>query len=364
MDVPRASRRRPVSADYPRGSRGGAATPSPETIHVAAAGAPRLVSEDYSRRCRSVSPRPGLRETPRDPPAGGDAIPRLEAGSLRAAWYGHVPDPVVVVAPAAGPADEPRGGGAAIPTDKVPAQATTPRDDPERGFEPCDAYEGSRRGKVFKLGYFGLGYYVDALEKRRLDAECAAAAALESYEASAKYDGRRPGRVFTTREPGTGYYVDNPPYVDPSAFDPSKRGALVLRGHELPPANGMVFSKAEFDTLRLSVGADTVLCLFFEKCADDGGGSAKVAPAFKKMAQRFWPKAVLLRCDVDAAKDLVKACGVSTAPSFVWFKAGKPIDKMTGTCEMTLNVKIVKALKHGNRGKRREKWGEGFLKQK
>ena len=82
------------------------------------------------------------------------------------------------------------------------------------------------------------------------------------------------------------------------------------------------------------------------------------------MGLRFWPQAVLLRADVDEARDLAKACSVTSAPSFVFFKAGRPIDRMSGTCEITLNVKICKALKHGAAPKRPHKWGEGLLKQR
>ena len=82
------------------------------------------------------------------------------------------------------------------------------------------------------------------------------------------------------------------------------------------------------------------------------------------MGLRFWPRAVLLRADVDEAKDLVRACSIKEAPAFVFFKGGRPVDRMQGACEMTLNVKICKALKHGAAKPRPHKWGEGLLKQR
>ena len=52
---------------------------------------------------------------------------------------------------------------------------------------------------------------------------------------------------------------------------------------------------------------------------------------------------------------------MTSAPTFIFFKNAKPVDKCKGTCEMTINVKIVKALKLGV-VKRKHQWGDGLLK--
>ena len=256
---------------------------------------------------------------------------------------------------AAAPAAAAAGKG----DDNLPATAQDPSE-----FQPSPTFEGYRPGMVFKRGFFGQGYYKDKLltDIETKKAEQAEDAAL--YDAAATYDGPREGFVFTTRELGTGYYKDRPPPMfDPNAVDLVARGAIVLRGYDLPPPNGMLFSKHEFDQIRIGASPDTVLVIFFEKCAEDGGGSAKIAPQYKKMANQFWPKAVLMRADVDEAKDLALACSVTSAPTFIFFKNAKPVDKCKGTCEMTINVKIVKALKLGV-VKRKHQWGDGLLKGK
>lgn len=231
-------------------------------------------------------------------------------------------------------------------------------------FAPSPTFKGYREGMVFKKGYHGVGYYEDALVAAGVALEKLHEEDRAAFEGAAAFGGERAGFVFTTRELGTGYYRDRPPpKYDPHAADLAMRGAVVLRGYDLPPPNGMLFSKAEFDKIRIAAAPETVLVIFFEKCREDGGGSAKIAPMYKKMGNQFWPRAVLLRADVDDARDLADACSVTTAPTFVFFKNAKPVDKCQGACEMAINVKIVKALKHGVQ-KKRHAWGDGLIKKK
>ena len=240
-------------------------------------------------------------------------------------------------------------------------EAAPPGEGDASEFSATDVFLGYRKGMVFKKGFFGVGYYKDVVVAAQEAKEAARAEDEALFSPRDTYDGPRDGFVFTTRDLGTGYYKDRPPAMfDPNAIDLVARGAMVLRGYDLPPPNGMLFSKQEFDQVRIGASPDTVLVIFFEKCAEDGGGSAKIAPQYKKMANQFWPKAVLMRADVDEAKDLARACSITSAPSFIFFKNAKPVDKCSGTCEMTINVKIVKALKHGV-VKRQHHWGDGLL---
>lgn len=149
-----------------------------------------------------------------------------------------------------------------------------------------------------------------------------------------------------------------------------RQGAVVLRGYDLPQPDSLMFTKEEFDALLAGVDSETLLVLFFEKSSEDTGRCAQLAPAFRQLARRFWPWAVLLRADVDDNKPLALACGVRVAPTFVFFKNHVAVDKLVDGNEMMINVKISKWLKGASKsaapryfrgGKSDAAWGSGFL---
>lgn len=156
----------------------------------------------------------------------------------------------------------------------------------------------------------------------------------------------------------------------PPTDEEKRQGAIVLRGYDLPQPDTLVFTKEEFDTLLAGVDAETLLVLFFEKASDDCGRCAQLAPAFRQLARRFWPWAVLLRADVDDNKPLAIACGVRVAPTFVFFKNHVAVDKLVDGNEMMINVKISKWLRGASKTaasrqfrnvKSDNAWGSGFL---
>lgn len=161
--------------------------------------------------------------------------------------------------------------------------------------------------------------------------------------------------------------------VLPASDQEKRAGAIVLRGYDLPPPDTLLFTKDEFDDVLAGLDTETLLVIFFEKTRDDSGPCAKLAPAYRRLARHFWPAAVLVRVDVDDNKPTALANGVKTAPTIVFFKNRKKVDKMQGGNELTINVKIVKWLKEGTsrvdppnrRGGSRpmagEAWGSGFL---
>jgi len=148
--------------------------------------------------------------------------------------------------------------------------------------------------------------------------------------------------------------------------DDAATEAPEMRAMELPQPSEAVADKASFDTLLTGVGPDVLIVLFFERFDDPAG--TKIAPSFHNMARLFWPKALMLRVDVDTTKDLVLAAGVTSIPTFVFFKNQAAVDKLQGQNEITLNVKLSKWLKPtasspalGATSSKRDVWGAGLL---
>ncbi|KAJ8610819.1 hypothetical protein CTAYLR_006455 [Chrysophaeum taylorii] len=165
-----------------------------------------------------------------------------------------------------------------------------------------------------------------------------------------------------------------PENVDAVVFDegpvaaPGERekreGAVVLRDYDLPPPDALLFDKDEFDAILRGVEPATLVVVFFEKTTGDR--SAKLAPAFRQLARRFWPRALLLRSDVDDNKPLALACRVTVAPTCVFFKNRAAVDMLVDGNEMMINVKIAKWLKdenarEGRRADDGDDWGRGLL---
>eukprot|EP00953_Heterococcus_sp_UTEX-ZZ885_P024889 13568-Heterococcus_DN1.PRE.3 len=69
------------------------------------------------------------------------------------------------------------------------------------------------------------------------------------------------------------------------------------------------------------------------------GPCKTIAPKFKAMAEEF-PKAVLLKVDVDQNKDASERYSVSSMPTFVFIKNGKVLDTIKGADEATLKAKL------------------------
>lgn len=150
-----------------------------------------------------------------------------------------------------------------------------------------------------------------------------------------------------------------PPPVEPPTDDERKAGVMVLSGYDLPPANGLVFDKTEFDNILAGIG-EQLLVVLFEKT--DSERSAKAAEGYRGLAKKFWPKALLLRADVDDNKDLAVACGVKVAPSYVFFRNGRQTDRLVGGDELQLNVKICKWLHQPEKQvAKTDDWGQGLL---
>ncbi|KAG5192942.1 thioredoxin-like protein [Tribonema minus] len=73
--------------------------------------------------------------------------------------------------------------------------------------------------------------------------------------------------------------------------------------------------------------------------ADWCGPCKAIAPKYKAMAEEF-PKAVLLKVNVDKNKAASERYSVSSMPTFVFLKGGRVVDTLKGADEGTLRTKI------------------------
>ncbi|KAE8632684.1 hypothetical protein XENTR_v10001632 [Xenopus tropicalis] len=54
------------------------------------------------------------------------------------------------------------------------------------------------------------------------------------------------------------------------------------------------------------------------------GPCQRIAPDFEKLSTEF-PDIVLYKVDVDDASDVAQVCGISSMPTFIFFKSGKQV---------------------------------------
>lgn len=71
------------------------------------------------------------------------------------------------------------------------------------------------------------------------------------------------------------------------------------------------------------------------------GPCQNIKPKYSAMSDRF-KKATFLSVDVDAAKAIAQKYGVSSMPTFVFFRAGREIDRFSGADENRLEQLIVR----------------------
>ncbi|NP_001011127.1 thioredoxin [Xenopus tropicalis] len=59
------------------------------------------------------------------------------------------------------------------------------------------------------------------------------------------------------------------------------------------------------------------------------GPCQRIAPDFEKLSTEF-PDIVLYKVDVDDASDVAQVCGISSMPTFIFFKSGKQVERFSG----------------------------------
>jgi thioredoxin len=67
-----------------------------------------------------------------------------------------------------------------------------------------------------------------------------------------------------------------------------------------------------------------------------------ISPAFERIAKQHEASTFITfaECDVDKAKDVAQACGITAMPTFQFFKGGKKVDEVKGADVQQLTTKI------------------------
>jgi thioredoxin len=72
------------------------------------------------------------------------------------------------------------------------------------------------------------------------------------------------------------------------------------------------------------------------------GPCKAISPAFEKLSTQHTSSSFITfaKCDVDKAKDVAQACGITAMPTFQFFKGGKKVDEVKGADVQQLTTKI------------------------
>lgn len=99
----------------------------------------------------------------------------------------------------------------------------------------------------------------------------------------------------------------------------------------------MISTKEEFDAALKDAGSKLVVVDF---TASWCGPCQQIAPVFKELAQEN-KDVVFLKVDVDENKETAEHCGVSSMPTFQFYRSGNKIDEFSGADEDRLRSKIT-----------------------
>ena len=71
------------------------------------------------------------------------------------------------------------------------------------------------------------------------------------------------------------------------------------------------------------------------------GPCQRIAPAFAALAEEFADSALFVKVDVDRLGELAAQLGVTSMPTFLFFRGGEVIDTMRGADEAGLRALVV-----------------------
>ncbi len=74
------------------------------------------------------------------------------------------------------------------------------------------------------------------------------------------------------------------------------------------------------------------------------GPCRMITPLIEEMAEEFAGKAVIAKCDVEAADDIAMKFRVRNIPTIIYLKNGEVVDKQVGACSKDVLVNKLKAL--------------------
>jgi thioredoxin len=72
------------------------------------------------------------------------------------------------------------------------------------------------------------------------------------------------------------------------------------------------------------------------------GPCQRIAPVYQELAEEYCDNALLLKVDVDDLPELAAQLGVSSMPTFLFFKHGEKVDTLRGANEEALREMLLK----------------------
>ena len=89
---------------------------------------------------------------------------------------------------------------------------------------------------------------------------------------------------------------------------------------------------------QVSTNPIKVTCLYFT--ATWCGPCKMIKPKVKQLGQTHKDDVLFVEIDVDTYDDLSEEAGVSAMPTFVFYKEGAEVDRLTGADEKALEMKL------------------------
>uniref|UniRef100_A0A8C6WUN3 Thioredoxin n=1 Tax=Neogobius melanostomus TaxID=47308 RepID=A0A8C6WUN3_9GOBI len=99
-----------------------------------------------------------------------------------------------------------------------------------------------------------------------------------------------------------------------------------------------VTSLSDFEEELKAAGSKLVVVDF---TASWCGPCKMIAPVFEKMADEN-KDVVFLKVDVDEASDVSEKCGISSMPTFQFYKNGEKLEQFSGASEEKLRATVAK----------------------
>nr|2YOI_A Chain A, LECA THIOREDOXIN [synthetic construct]2YOI_B Chain B, LECA THIOREDOXIN [synthetic construct] len=99
-----------------------------------------------------------------------------------------------------------------------------------------------------------------------------------------------------------------------------------------------VTNKEEFEAILSEADKLVVVDFFATWC----GPCKMIAPFFEELSEEYPDKVVFIKVDVDEVPDVAAKYGITSMPTFKFFKNGKKVDELVGANQEKLKQMILK----------------------